>query len=222
MLQARSDWVGALTNFQKVLTSLGEERDASARERLLQARPASSSTRARPSRPSTTSRRRSALEPAHRPTLEAMVAVYDGAQGLEAGLQLQAADPRQRHRRSTERFKMLQEIGERLEDREKNPPRASRRSRRRSSSSRRTTSYCTSCLGLYQDHRELVEDDRHDPATHRGAGDAARCARAGTSTRWRSSIATSWTTRAAPSSSSTRRSISTRRSSRRSSASTRS
>ena len=119
--------------------------DGGARHRLLQARPASSRTRGRPSRRSTTSRRRSQVEPAHRDDARRDGGRLRGPQGLEAGLPLQAADPRQHRRRPASATACSRTSPTCGSTRRRTSRRASRPSRRRSISSRRTTSCSTSC-----------------------------------------------------------------------------
>ena len=166
------DWAGALTQLPEGADQPRRGRRSRRAPTSTTSSAASSRSRARPSRRSTTSRRRSAVEPTHRPTLEALVDVYTGLKDWKqvCAYKRQILD---NVVEGGERFKLLDEIGDIWADKEKNPQKAIEASKRRSSSSRRTTSSCTSCLQLYQATAELAEDDRV-AADHRRPGDAPR------------------------------------------------
>ena len=72
-----SDWAGALTNYQKVLTSLGEE-ETEARANVYYKLGLIKQHQGQAKQAVNNFEKALALEPSHRETLDAMVAVYDG------------------------------------------------------------------------------------------------------------------------------------------------
>ncbi len=117
------DWAGALTNYQKVLTSLGEDEteeraDVYYQARLHQARAGPGQAGDQQLREGARRRRRAP------PDARSAGRRLRRAQGLEAGRRVQAPDPRQRRRRRG----ALQDARSRSRDiwadKDKNPPKA--------------------------------------------------------------------------------------------------
>ena len=166
---------------------------------------ASSRPRARPSRRSTTSRRPSASTRATAPTLDAMVAVYDGLKDWKqvCHYKRQILD---NVVDGGERYRMLQEIGDVWTDKENNLPKGIEALEEALELEPQNHVLLHKLLQLYQKTQPVGADGRHRSS----ASPTWRCSRSGraaTSTRWRSSTATSSTIRCARSTSSTRRSI---------------
>ena len=200
------DWAGALTNYQKVLTSLRRGGDRGSAPPSTTSSASSSRTRARPSRRSTTSRRRSRSTPAHR-----RHARRDGRPSTRAsrtGSRSATTSGRSSTTSSTaaERYRMLQDIANVWIDKREQPPQGHRGPRGGA------RSRAAGPQAAPQAARALRQDARSGSgwSTSSSASPTSRCspsARAATSTRWRSSTATSSRTRCARSTSSTRRSI---------------
>ena len=215
-----SDWAGALTNYQKVLTSLGEEETRGARQRLLQARP-----------------HQAGPGPGQA-----------GDQQLREGPRARARAPRRRSTRwspsttslkdwkqvcaykrqildnvvdGAERFKMLNEIGDIWVDKENNSPKGIEALEEALDLEPQDHVLLHKLLQLYQKTNQW--DRMVDmPPAHRRSRDAARAQEPVPLHDGAALPRQARRSRSAPSSSSTRRSISTRASSRPSSASTRS
>jgi tetratricopeptide (TPR) repeat protein len=198
------DWGAALTNFQKVLTALGEdETEARAdvyyklgcikREQGQAKQAINNFEKALGGRRRAPADARGARLALHR------------AQGLEAGRRLQAADPRQRVRRRGA-LPDAQRDRRRLERPRQEPPQGDRGARRGARAAAENHGLLHKLLALYQatENWSKMIDTIQAIAGH---ARRTRSARASSSTRWRSSIATRRTTRTARSSSSTRRSI---------------
>ncbi len=199
------DWGAALTNFQKVLTALGEDETEAARRRLLQARLHQARAGAGQAgdqqlREGPRRRRRAPAD------ARSAGRALHRAQGLEAGRRLQAADPRQRRRRATSASGCSTRSRDVWNDQDKNPRKAIEALEEALDLQPQNHVPAPQAPRALPGDRELVEDDRHPPG-HRRHREGRRSARASSSTRWRSSIATRRATRIARSSSSTRRSI---------------
>ena len=214
------DWGAALTNYQKVLTALGED-ETEERADVYYKLGCIKREQGQAKQAINNFEKALGVDAAHRPTLEALVSLYTELKDWKqvVAYKRQILDNVVRRRRSASGCSTRSATSGTTRTRTRT--RRSRRSKRRASSSRSNHVPPPQAHRALPGDRELVEDDRHAPG-HRRHREGCRSARASSSTRWRSSIATRRTIRTAPSSSSTRRSISTRRSSRPSSASTRS
>ncbi|MBK6694169.1 MAG: tetratricopeptide repeat protein [Myxococcales bacterium] len=89
------DWGNALTNFQKVLTSLGED-ETEARADVYFKLGCIKREQGQAKQAINNFEKALGVDSSHRPTLEALVSPLHGSQGLPAGCRLQAAGPRQR------------------------------------------------------------------------------------------------------------------------------
>ncbi len=91
------DWPSALTNYQKVLTALGEE-DVEERTDVYYRLGCIKREQGQAKQAINNFEKALALNSEHRPTLDALVGHLHAGQRLEAGRRVQAADPRQRVR----------------------------------------------------------------------------------------------------------------------------
>ncbi len=105
-----SDWAGALTNYQKVLTSLGEE-ETEERANVYYKLGLIKQAQGQAKQAINNFEKALGVEPAHRPTLDAMVAVYDNLKDWKqvAHYKRQILD---NIIDGGERFKVLQEIAD--------------------------------------------------------------------------------------------------------------
>jgi tetratricopeptide (TPR) repeat protein len=115
-----SDWAGALTNYQKVLTALGEE-ETEARATVYYKLGLIKQHQGQAKQAINNFEKALALEPAHRDTLDAMVAVYDGLKDWKqvAHYKRQILD---NVVDGAERYKMLHDIANVWIDKENNLP----------------------------------------------------------------------------------------------------
>jgi tetratricopeptide (TPR) repeat protein len=112
------DWAGALTNYQKVLTALGEE-ETEARAEVYFKLGLVKQNQGQAKQAINNFEKALALEPSHRETLDAMVAVYESLKDWKqvCGYRRQILD---NVVDGTERFKMLNQIGDIWVDKENN------------------------------------------------------------------------------------------------------
>lgn len=115
-----SDWAGALTNYQKVLTSLGEE-ETEARANVYYKLGLIKQAQGQAKQAVNNFEKALALEPAHRDTLDAMVNVYDGLKDWKqvCHYKRQILD---NVMDGSERYKMLHDIANVWIDKENNLP----------------------------------------------------------------------------------------------------
>ena len=158
------DWAGALTNYQKVLTALGEDETEAARRRLLQAR--LHQARAGPGQAGDQQLREGA-----RARRRAPPDARGAGRHLRRAARTGSRSPRTSARSSTtsstatSASRCSNEIGDIWSDKEKNPPKAHRGPRGGAAiSSRRTTSLLHKLLQLYQATQNWAADGRHPPA----------------------------------------------------------
>jgi tetratricopeptide (TPR) repeat protein len=115
-----SDWAGALTNYQKVLTYTPEE-ETEKRANTYHKLGCIKQAQGQPKQAINNFEKSLAIEPSHRPTLDSMVSVYEGLKDWK-----QVCNYRRQILDSVidgpERFKMLNEIGEIWVDKENNIP----------------------------------------------------------------------------------------------------
>ncbi len=168
-------------------------RDRGARRRLLQAR--LHQARAGPGQAGDQQLREGARRRRGAPAdaRSAGVALH-GAQGLEAGRRLQAADPRQRRSTATSASGCSTRSRDIWNDQDKNPlegDRGARGGARAPAAEPRPPAQAARAL---PGDRELGEDDRHAPG-HRRDREGSGPQEQSSSTRWRSSIATRRATR---------------------------
>ncbi|MBK9265561.1 MAG: tetratricopeptide repeat protein [Polyangiaceae bacterium] len=116
-----SDWAGALTNYQKVLTSLGEE-ETEERANVYYKLGLIKQAQGQAKQAINNFEKALGVEPAHRPTLDAMVGVYDNLKDWKqvAHYKRQILD---NIIDGAERFKVLQEIADTWE-KDQNSPKA--------------------------------------------------------------------------------------------------
>jgi len=114
------DWAGALTNYQKVLTALGEE-ETEQRANVYYKLGLIKQNQAQAKQAINNFEKALAIEPAHRETLDAMVAVYEGLKDWKqvCSYKRQILD---NIVDGGERYRMLQDIANVWIDRENNPP----------------------------------------------------------------------------------------------------
>lgn len=112
------DWAGALTNYQKVLTSLGEE-ETEARATVYYKLGLVKQNQGQAKQAINNFEKALGIEPSHRETLDAMVAVYEGLKDWKqvCNYKRQILD---NIVDGAERFKMLNQIGEIWVDKENN------------------------------------------------------------------------------------------------------
>ncbi|MEM1029422.1 MAG: tetratricopeptide repeat protein [Myxococcota bacterium] len=119
---ALGDWAGALTNYQKVLTSLGED-DVEARADIYFRLGCVKREQAQGKQAINNFEKGLALDPTHRPTLEALVAIYDKAGDFAA-----ACNYRQQILDNVmdgeERYGLLLDLGDTWSDRVGDPQQA--------------------------------------------------------------------------------------------------
>jgi tetratricopeptide (TPR) repeat protein len=113
------DWPGALTNYQKVLTSLGEE-EIDERATIYFRLGSIKQAQGQGKQAINNFEKALALDAAHRPTLDALVQVYEGAKDWKqvCHYKRQILD---NVYDGAERFRMLNEIGDIWSDKENNP-----------------------------------------------------------------------------------------------------
>ena len=116
-----SDWAGALTNYQKVLTSLGEE-ETEERANVYYKLGLIKQNQGQAKQAINNFEKALSVEPSHRPTLDAMVGVYDGLKDWKqvAAYKRQILD---NIIDGAERFKLLGEIADTWE-KDQNPTKA--------------------------------------------------------------------------------------------------
>jgi tetratricopeptide (TPR) repeat protein len=116
------DWPGALTNYQKVLTSLGEE-EIDERATIYFKLGSIKQAQGQGKQAINNFEKALGLDAAHRMTLDAMVQVYEGAKDWKqvCHYKRQILDSVYD---GAERFRMLNEIGDIWSDKESNPPKA--------------------------------------------------------------------------------------------------
>ena len=114
------DWAGALTNYQKVLTALGEE-ETEQRANVYYKLGLIKQNQGQAKQAINNFEKALAIEPAHRETLDAMVAVYEGLKDWKqvCSYKRQILD---NIVDGGERYRMLQDIANVWIDRENNPP----------------------------------------------------------------------------------------------------
>ncbi len=116
------DWGGALTNYQKVLTSLGEE-ETEARAEVYYKLGCIKKEQGQGKQAINNFEKALSVDPAHKPTLEAMVLLYTESRDWKqvVAYKRQILD---NVMESDARFKILNEIGEIWRDSDKNPAKA--------------------------------------------------------------------------------------------------
>ncbi|MFO0589178.1 MAG: tetratricopeptide repeat protein [Polyangiaceae bacterium] len=115
-----SDWAGALTNYQKVLTALGEEQTEE-RATIYYKLGCIKQAQGQAKQAINNFEKALGIDPAHQPTLDAMVAVYDSLKDYKqvCNYKRQILD---NVVDGQQRFKMLTEIGDIWVDKENNLP----------------------------------------------------------------------------------------------------